>query len=231
MSVRQNLISLVLLVFTSLFLFTACNEPQKIGKKQKELTPTRQEQKKARLLKQIESQYENPQSHFELGRLYQHDGLWTRAENEYNIALSFDPVHREAQAGKVKVLIIAGNQTTADIVAGEYLIQTGGSALGSLKLALAFQEQGLSDYALRCYQQALRLAPGSARINRQIGYYYLGKGDKNLAKDYLSRSFHIDPMQPEVAGELGRLGVVIEIPEAPKANPKKLDKAVDKPRK
>ena len=81
------------------------------------------------------------------------------------------------------------------------------------------------------------MAPDSARINRDLGYYYLRKGDKNLAKDYLSRSFNIDPMQPEVAEELGRMGVVIETPhKSTKADAKKVDAAesktaVSKPKK
>jgi tetratricopeptide (TPR) repeat protein len=236
MSGKQKLISLTLLVFTFLFLFPGCDEQQKVGKKQK-VTSSLQEQKKAKLLKEISDKYENPQAHFELGKLYQQDGLWARAEDEYNITLSFDPVHREAQAARVKVLAGSGEQDKADIVAGEYISQASSSALGSVQLAEALQQQGLDEYALRCFQQALRLAPDSARINRDLGYYYLRKGDKNLAKDYLSRSFNIDPMQPEVAEELGRMGVVIETPhKSTKADAKKVDAAesktaVSKPKK
>jgi len=40
----------------------------------------------------------------------------------------------------------------------------------------------------------------------------LGKGDKDRAKEYLVRSFQLDPTQPEVAGELGKLGVEVKIP-------------------
>ncbi|MGB2864327.1 MAG: hypothetical protein WBC05_13435, partial [Sedimentisphaerales bacterium] len=55
-------------------------------------------------------------------------------------------------------------------------------------------------------------SPSSALINKQVGYYYLGKSDKDQAKEYLVRSFQLDPKQPEVAGELGRLGVEEKIP-------------------
>jgi len=70
------------------------------------------------------------------------------------------------------------------------------------------------------------LAPNSAKINRQIGYYYLSKNDKNRAKDYLTRSFQLNPNQPEVAGELGRLGVGVKIPRKTEKG-KRLDKIVE----
>lgn len=231
---KIKVVCLFFLVFTLLFSVVGCSTSQLggIGKDSKELEPTPQEKRKSELLKKLESKYEDTHAHFELGRLYQRDGLWAQAENEYNIALSFDPVYREAQAARVKVLLDAGDRSKAEILSDEYMNQASISALGSLKLALGFQNQGLDEYALACYQQALRLAPNSARINRQIGYYYLSKGNKVQAQDYLSRSFQLDPKQAEVAGELGRLGVAIRVPEQQVgANAKQLDKVVDESEK
>jgi len=191
-----------------------------------EVEATADERSKTKLLKRIQNKFENPQAHFELGQFYQKDGLWAQAEHEYSIALSFDPVHREAQAARIKVLMDGGDNTKAELLVDEYTSQASTSALGSLKFGLALQEYGLDEYALNCYQQALRLAPNSARVNRQIGYYHLSKNDKIQARGYLSRSFDLDPMQPEVAGELGRLGVSIKIPTTT-VDAKKLDKTVD----
>ncbi|MHC4074857.1 MAG: tetratricopeptide repeat protein [Planctomycetota bacterium] len=187
--------------------------------------------KKADLLRQIDRRFENPQAHFELGRLYQADGLWAQAEQRYNIALSFDPAQRQAQAAMVKVLAASGDQTKSELTADIYINQVAASAGESLKLALGFQQQGLDDYALRCYKRALRLAPNSAKIHRQIGYYYLSRNQKNQARDYLCRSFNLDHNQPEVAGELGRLGVEIKIPRKRQTDTGKLDKLVDQSRK
>jgi tetratricopeptide (TPR) repeat protein len=187
--------------------------------------------KKADLLRQIDRRFENPQAHFELGRLYQADGLWAQAEQRYNIALSFDPAQRQAQAAMVKVLAVSGDQAKSELTADIYINQVAGSAGESLKLALGFQQQGLDDYALSCYKQALRLAPNSAKIHRQIGYYYLSRNQKNQARDYLCRSFNLDHNQPEVAGELGRLGVEIKIPRKRQTDTGKLDKLVDQSRK
>jgi len=75
--------------------------------------------------------------------------------------------------------------------------------------------------------QAMNLAPNSAKINRQIGYYYLNKKDLIRAKEYLTRSFQLDPVQPDVAGELGRLGVAVRIPRKTETRTKNLDKIVE----
>jgi len=191
-----------------------------------EVKRTDAEKQKARLLRKIDRKFENPEAHYELGKLYQADALWSKAEYHYNNTLSFDPVHKGAQAGMIKVLLSIGDKSRAEIMADIYANQVANSATDSLRLALAYQEQHLDEYALGLYRQALRLAPNSAKINRQIGYYYKSKGDDAQAKNYLTRSYQLDPMQPDVAGELGRMGVVVEIPRKGKKNPRKLDKIV-----
>jgi tetratricopeptide (TPR) repeat protein len=188
---------------------------------------TPSEEQKAGLLKKIDRNYENPEAHFQLGQIYQSERRWAEAEHHYNICLSFDPVYWPAHAAKVKTEIESGNPDKAAQTANVYINEVAGSAERSLELGLAFQDQDLDDYALSCYQQALTLAPNSAKIHRQIGYYYLNKGDNVQAKEYLSRSFQIDPYQPEVAYELGRMGVVIGIPQKTRRDAKKLDEIVD----
>ncbi len=207
-------------------LFGGCNG----NTKPKEIGRTEAERKKIQLQKEIEKKYEDAEAHFKLGKLYQADGLWAQAEDQYAIALNFNPVHRQAQASRVKVLANGGDTAKSKVMADEYLKQASISAAASLQLALAFQEQGLDDHALKGYQQALYMAPDSAKINRQIGLYYLGKGDKSLAREYLSRSFQLNPNQPDVAGELGKLGVAVKIPRKTdrSADTKKLDEMVDK---
>ena len=184
--------------------------------------------RKASLLKELNSKFENPDAHFELGELYQADGMWSKAEYHYNIALSFAPAHRPAQAAMVRVLQGSGNTGKAKVTADIYINQVSGSAEESLKLGIAFAKQQLDDYSLVCYQQALNLAPTSAKINRQICYYYLAKNDLIRAKEYLVRSFQLDSTQPDVAGELGRLGVAVRMPRKTETQARKLDEVVER---
>jgi len=169
--------------------------------------------RKANLQESLDSRFENPVAHYELAQIYHAEGLWSKAEYHYNIALSFDPSNADAQVAMVKLFMDSGDTAKSKISAETYVNQAGNSDIQSLRLAMAFQKQQLDEYALACFQQALNLSPSSALINKQIGYYYLGKNDKDRAKEYLVRSFQIDPSQPEVAGELGRLGVEVRIPQ------------------
>jgi Tfp pilus assembly protein PilF len=172
------------------------------------LVKTSLQEKRVKLLKAINRRFDNPSAHFELGRLYQANGSWAAAEYRYSTALRFDPVHRDAQAAMVKVLTESGEQARAKLLADTYTKQVSSSPEWSLELGLAFQKQGLDEYALTCYQQA----PNSAETNKQLGFYYLRKNDKVRAREYLSRSFELNRNQPEVALKLGQLGVEIRIP-------------------
>jgi len=172
------------------------------------------------LLAQIDRKFVNPQAHYELAKLYHRQGQWTKAEYHYELALEFQPGLVPAQAGYAKLFMDEGQRAKGAQMADEYIRQASDNATTSTKLGWAFESEGLSDYAQRCFRQALSLAPDSAEVNKQVGLYYLGQGNKEQARQYLARSIEVNPNQPEVAGELGRLGVVIETakPE-PEAGP------------
>ncbi len=170
------------------------------------------EEKKAQLLKSLDRKFENPDAHYELGRLYHAEGQWSQAEWRYHRALNFDPVHWQAQAAMVKLFIDSHDPDKSKNYADIYINKVSVSPTQSLDLALAFQNERLDEYAMTCFQQALNLAPSSSEIHKKIGYFYLSRNDKERAKEYFTRSFQLDPRQPEVAGELGRLGVEVRIP-------------------
>jgi tetratricopeptide (TPR) repeat protein len=129
-------------------------------------------------------------------------------------------MHRRAQAAIVKTLLAANNPARAKLASEMYMNQAGTSAEASLILGQAFQKELLDDYALACYQQAMGLAPNAAAIHKQIGYYYLAKNDRVRAEEYLRRSF-------QLAGELGRMGVIVQIPRKTEKPSRKLDKALE----
>jgi len=208
-------------------LICGCGDParQKIG----DIPLATTEEKKADLLSKIESRYDNPQAHYQLGKLYMDDGLWNKAEFEFHVVLSYDPVHWRAEAAIVKTLMVSGDEARANLSAQHCINRAGTSAATSVLLGRAFQREALDDCAMACYRQALGLAPNSAAVHRQIGYYYLSKGDRVRAEENLRRSFQIDPYQAEVAGELGRLGVVVQIPRRTEKDTKQLDKILTQP--
>jgi len=208
------------LLFLCTMFFVGCKSQQDTGSVQN--IPI--ERRKADLLKTIDRKFENPQAHYELGLIYQTERNWLKAEYHYNTALNFDPAHSEAQAATVKVFIESGDTAKSKTYADIYMKKAAVSANGSFRLGFAFQKQLLDEYAFDCYMQALHLDPTSAKVHKQLGYYYLSKNDKVRAEEYLKRSFQLDPVQPEVAGELGRLGVEVRIPQKAERSPKKVER-------
>jgi Tfp pilus assembly protein PilF len=185
------------------------------------------EQRKAELLKTLDRKFENPQAHYELGQVYLAQRQWLKAEYHFSQAISFDPANCDAQAAMVKVFIESGNTAKAKTYADIYMNQATGSATISHRLGFAFQKQLLDEYAFDCYMQALQLDPTSAQVHKQLGYYYLGKNDKVRAEEHFKRSFNLDPVQPEVAGELGRLGVEVRIPGKAERSPREVNKVAE----
>ena len=173
--------------------------------------------RKAELLNAInnENKFNDPDAHYELGQIYHSEGQWSNAEWYYERAISFDPVYWPAKAAMVKLFIDNKEPAKAKTHADIYMNEVSNSADQSLKLASAFQNKGLNEYALAAYQQAMSIEPGSAKVHKQIGYYYLSRNDKVKAEEHFVLSYRFDSNQPEVARELGRLGVEIRIPQNP----------------
>ena len=225
--IKCTLLTFLICLFA--LVLVGCNGANRTlkSKQPKDIKATEDDKLKARLLRKVDRKFSNPDAHFQLAQLYQKDGMWVKAERSYRNAYSFDPVHRKAQAGLIKVLIAQGDVDKADNYTELFINQADNSGSNLLELGLAFQDQQLDDLAIRCYQQALALNPLSAMVTRQIGYYHYAKGDMVLAKEYLMRSFQLDPMQSEVAGVLGRLGVEVKIPRKKSRRSRKLDDIVD----
>jgi tetratricopeptide (TPR) repeat protein len=175
----------------------------------------------AQLQQELGKKWENPAAHYELGQLYHSEGNWSKADWHYDQAISFNPVYREAQAAKVKMQLDKGDRSKGEYLANMYISQAASSPEQLLSLGAAFEKQRLNDYALRCYETALKMAADSAPVNKQMGYYYLTNNKPEQAKDFFIRSFQLNPNQADVAGELGKLGVAVRIPqaEAPPTNP------------
>jgi tetratricopeptide (TPR) repeat protein len=167
---------------------------------------------------ELEKKFENAQAHYELARIYHQSANWNKAEYHYNVALGFEPWNKAAQAGLVKMFADRGDQTKAEQLANSYIRQSAIAVAEMLRLGWEFEKLGMDDYALRSFRQAVAAAPDSAEANKQIGYYYLGKGDTANARQYLMRSFELNPRQPDVAGALGRLGVVVQTPGIPQGS-------------
>ena len=83
---------------------------------------------KAQLVEQIDRKYENPEAHYQLGKLAYAEGQLDKADFEYRVALGFNPVHYRAQAGVVKVAAEQKQTERAQVIAELYVNQAAVSA-------------------------------------------------------------------------------------------------------
>ena len=167
------------------------------------------------LEQRVRADFSNPDLHCELGRYYHAQGLWDKAQYHIGIALGLDPAHRQSQAANIASHVAQGDEAKADSLFTKYQKQLLASPVEMVKFAKALGEEGLDAYSLRSFNQAVLLDPQSAEAHRQLGYYYLLRRDLEQAKAYFTKSFEYDPAQADVAGELGKMGVVVEAPVDP----------------
>lgn len=207
---REAWFSGVLLAFA--VILAGCNKGTTTSPGNNELEPVVYTGKQAPMLEKLDERFQNPSTHFELGQSYRAEGNVTKAKYHFENAIRFDPTHRPAQAALTKVLIDGGEKVEAEVGANRYIARAGYSLEETMRLAGCFEGEGLTDYAVSCYRQAVRKWPEAPDGYRELGLYYMSKGDDEAAKDYLKRSFRLDPTQSEIAGHLGRLGVIVRIP-------------------
>jgi len=167
------------------------------------------------LLSLVERNFQDPEAHYQLGEYYHTEGLWDKAEYHLDLALRFAPAYRNAQVALVRTLLDKGDRPAADQVVNRFSRQLSNSPQEMVDLAKALAGGGLDQYALACFNEATRASPSSALAFKELGCYWLGKNDTAKARQYLTRSFELDPIQPDVAEALGQMGVVVEVPHTP----------------
>ncbi|OHB53175.1 MAG: hypothetical protein A2Y07_10545 [Planctomycetes bacterium GWF2_50_10] len=177
------------------------------------------DQQVERLKAQINQNFRDPVPHFQLAQVYQQMGELDKAAYEFDTTLQLDPVNRQAQAAIVKVHRLRGDDDKAADAAKVYMREVAVTPEDSLALGRAFEDAAVSDFALATYEQALRMAPNSAAVYKQLGYYYLNMKNSDMALKNFRRSFELDPYQEDVALELGRLGVKVAVQKPAKQAP------------
>jgi tetratricopeptide (TPR) repeat protein len=206
--------------------FLVCGCPEKNNNVGNEIPPVGSDLRKIELQRRLDRKYNDANIHYELGKIYQSEGQWDKARFEFKTARSYKPANWDSAAAIVKTYYQDGKNDTAIAMAEKFVKKAGYSAASSLSLGKAFQNEMLGDEALTCYSQALKIAPNSAEVNKQIGYYYYEKNDLIRAEQYLRRSFEIHP-SGDVSGALGRLGITVNLPRSELDQPENTDQPKD----
>lgn len=175
------------------------------------LTGLSTEQQKQKLYDQIESRYEIPQAHYQLGQIFEREADLRKAGYHYETAADFKPYFWAAQAASVKVYLDANVPDKPARLQDKWATMAG-SAEDCLSLAKAYGSVGLMAQAEAMYDKAERIAPKSAKVFKASGYFYLSGKDKATAEAKFRRSFELDPYQADVSAELGKMGVIVQSP-------------------
>jgi tetratricopeptide (TPR) repeat protein len=176
------------------------------------------------LLSLVDRDFQDPEAHYQLGEYYHSEKRWDRAQYHLELAINFAPGFRKAQVALVRLFLDKGDRQAADAAVSRFSRQLSNSPQDMVDLAKAFASAGLDSYAQACFAEATKASPDSALVFKELGLYWFRKNDTAKARQYLTRSFQLDPSQPDVAGALGQLGVVVEVPRtsaepAPQAPP------------
>ena len=183
-----------------------------VGCKSKEKKDRQLIDEKQLVQKEVDSYYENSSAHYRLGRVYYKENNIMRAQEEFNLAIQFDPANWDAHTALIKTYTDTGENEKAHEFAKKAITFASTLDFNLIGLGKAFRNQGYDNYALQCFEKALALSPKSAEVNKHLGLIYLQKGENDKAEQYLTRSFQIDPSQADVAEGLGKLGIEVKMP-------------------
>jgi len=175
--------------------------------------------KESYLKSQLQNHFANPDVHCELGRHYLSEGLLDKAKYHFEASLGCDPAHRNTQAAYIKLFIVSHDSHKAAQLFTKYKKQLLSSPRQMCKLAKALGEEGLDEFSLNCFEQALVASPESAETHRQLGYFHSARGETQKALIHFQASIRLNPNQADIAGELGRMGIALEKPDVADEKP------------
>jgi tetratricopeptide (TPR) repeat protein len=169
------------------------------------------DQQKQRLFEQFEARFGTPMAHFKLAEIYRNEGELRKAGYHFETAADFKPYFWEAQAASVKAYLDANAPDKPAQLQDKWATMVT-HADDCLSLAKAYENAGLTAQAKAIYDKAERVAPKSAKVFKASGFFYLAQKDKAIAEVKFRRSFELDPYQPDVSAELGKMGVIVQSP-------------------
>jgi len=173
------------------------------------------------LRRSLEADFENPVSHYWLGRVFAARGQRDKAIYEYRLAVRFGPALEIAQLALIEALEQAGQHTESLDAAETYLTQRVMPWRWYRRLAETFRQAGMKDHMVLAYETAGKAYPRNAEPFLALADYYREQGNKDEEIKWLTRAARADPLYPGLARRLGENNLRLEIPrrEAPPPRP------------
>ena len=175
----------------------------------------------------LEVEYENPATHYWLGRCYELTTNTRQGIDEYRLAVRFNPAMEAAQMALIMALHQSRQEDESILATQEYLKHRAGLAGDVIQLAQDFLSKGMDKQAILAFERAQELSPTDPTPLMALANYYKSKGDQENEKEAVRRAAIIGPYYAGLAQRAGSQGIKVESPQ-PKPYPKTsdLDKAL-----
>ena len=165
------------------------------------------------LQRSLDVDFENPASHYWLGRCYQVKGDQAKAIRQYRLAARFAPSMELAQMALIMALQRTGQAEESLQATDEYLSHKEAPVADFLRLAGDFGAQDMPRHLVLASKAAAKAEPHNPQPLLFLADHYFEKNDTDQALGYLVKAFKVDPVYPGLARRLGEHGLRIDIPE------------------
>ncbi|HUW81305.1 MAG TPA: tetratricopeptide repeat protein [Phycisphaerae bacterium] len=146
------------------------------------------------------------QQRFRQGRFAASLRYLDEAIHWFDSAIESFPGYTDAQIAHVQALDLQGKYRKA-LQAAEWAdTYVGPGAKQKLVLAGHYERIGDLDEALLCYRQAAAIESDNSYVRAELGRFYARQGLTSQARAEFQRAQELRPTDPDVAGDLARLG-------------------------
>ncbi|WP_298369958.1 tetratricopeptide repeat protein [Azospirillum sp.] len=144
-----------------------------------------------------------PGPHALRGALLHRKGCFAEAANSFAAALAADTDSGpELHVNRTTSLRLAGQPQAAARIGLDHHPQ---NVTLLANLGAALQAAGSHEEALTAYKQALKITPGLAEVENNIGRLHLEGGQPRLALNHMRRAFTVRPTDPDIAHNFAAL--------------------------
>ena len=131
------------------------------------------------------------------------DGAFAAADTLYRQILDHNPVHLPALRGRAQTAAALGEVVEARSVADDANYQ---EATNLCNIADQCYGRSLYEQAFKCYEKAVRLAPGRSDAVWGVAECHAALGENDMAVTWYRRYLELEPDEPEALHMLAALG-------------------------
>ena len=136
--------------------------------------------------------------HYNLGKIYEDNGKYDKAIEEYNKAIELNPYHYRTYLNLGNIYYKMGRIDEAIVHYKKALSFNPNDYKAWNNLGTISIQKGLYEEAIKNYKRAIEIKPDYVFCLNNLGELYFNLGDNESALHYLHCSLEIEPTQPRI---------------------------------